>query len=205
MAKFEIVSKWADAGLTLPQRGTARSAGYDLCVAEDITIPPISDLSQILTRFIAYNLDLNKDTPSIMEDDIERIEFPEGFSVEELTYDLNRMALLTKQSKCRPNLVSTGLKCKLADDEFLSIQPRSSSPFKYWLFIANTPAIVDADYYNNPDNEGEIYLEVINLSPIAIKLKKGDRIAQGIIQKYIITEDDVAEEAREGGLGSTGA
>ena len=39
MAKFEVVSKYADAGLALPVRKTQNSAGYDLAAAEDIVIP----------------------------------------------------------------------------------------------------------------------------------------------------------------------
>lgn len=38
MAKFEVVSKYADAGLVEPVRKTRYSAGYDLCAAEDIII-----------------------------------------------------------------------------------------------------------------------------------------------------------------------
>jgi dUTP pyrophosphatase len=34
---------------------------------------------------------------------------------------------------------------------------RSSSPLKYWIMLANGVGIIDADYYNNPDNEGEIF------------------------------------------------
>ena len=36
---FEVVSKYADAGLELPMRKTEYSAGYDLVAAEDIIIP----------------------------------------------------------------------------------------------------------------------------------------------------------------------
>jgi dUTPase len=39
-ARFEIVSKYANAGLELPTRKTAMSAGYDLAVAQDIIIEP---------------------------------------------------------------------------------------------------------------------------------------------------------------------
>lgn len=63
--------------------------------------------------------------------------------------------------------------------------------------------IIDSDYYNNPDNEGHIYFQLINLSPYAISLKKGDRIGQGIIHKYITTENDEATGERTGGFGST--
>lgn len=63
--------------------------------------------------------------------------------------------------------------------------------------------IIDADYYNNPDNEGHIYFQIINLSPFPIKLCKGDVIGQGIIKPYYTTEDDRASGNRLGGFGST--
>lgn len=63
--------------------------------------------------------------------------------------------------------------------------------------------IIDADYYNNPDNEGEIFFQIINLSPFNILLHKGDKIGQGIIHKYIKTDDDVENGDRIGGFGST--
>ena len=63
--------------------------------------------------------------------------------------------------------------------------------------------IIDADYYNNPDNEGEIFFQLINLSPYNIILKKGEKIGQGIIKQYLTTEDDTATGDRFGGFGST--
>ena len=63
--------------------------------------------------------------------------------------------------------------------------------------------IIDADYYNNPDNEGEIFLHLINLSPCDILLQKGDIIGQAIIKPYLTTEDDIASGDRIGGFGST--
>lgn len=63
--------------------------------------------------------------------------------------------------------------------------------------------IIDADYYNNPDNEGEIFLQLINLSPCDILLQKGDVIGQAIIKPYLTTEDDIASGDRIGGFGST--
>ena len=48
MAKFEVISKYADAGLTEPVRKTKYSAGYDLCAAEDIIIPS-NFLDEIIT------------------------------------------------------------------------------------------------------------------------------------------------------------
>lgn len=59
------------------------------------------------------------------------------------------------------------------------------------------------DYCDNPDNEGEIFFQVINLAPFAIQLKRGDRIGQGIIKTYGVTDDDNAVGERKGGFGST--
>lgn len=63
--------------------------------------------------------------------------------------------------------------------------------------------IIDADYADNPDNEGEIFFQVINFSPFPIIIKKGEIIGQGIIQKYYTTDDDNATGDRLGGFGST--
>jgi dUTP pyrophosphatase len=67
------------------------------------------------------------------------------------------MAALTKAAKAKPTLIPTGIKCHLDADQFLQLSIRSSSPLKYWITLANGVGIIDADYYNNPDNEGHIY------------------------------------------------
>ena len=100
-------------------------------------------------------------------------------------------------------LIPTGIKVMLNSDEFLGIYIRSSLGFKYNLRMCNQVGIIDSDYYNNPDNEGEIFFQIINLSPFPVYLQKGDRIGQGIIHKYITTEDDAAVGKRIGGTGST--
>jgi dUTP pyrophosphatase len=71
------------------------------------------------------------------------------------------------------------------------------------LIIGNSIGIIDADYCDNPDNEGEIFFQIINLSPFAIQLKRGDKIGQGIIHTYGVTDDDAATGERVGGFGST--
>lgn len=174
---FEVVSKYQDAGLSLPVRATANAAGYDLAAAEDIVIYPYLDYMDFLKNNTTYQ------------------------SGEVLTLD--RMASLTKSSSVKPALISTGMKCHLDTDKYLELVVRSSSPLKYWIICANSVGVIDADYYNNPDNEGEIFLQVINLSPFPIKVQKGEKIAQGIIKQYCLTENDNATAERKGGFGST--
>ena len=100
-------------------------------------------------------------------------------------------------------MVSTGLKCYLDPNTYLELSVRSTTPLKYWLVLANGNGIIDADYADNSENEGEIYLQLINLAPFDIKLQKGDCIGQGIIKPYFITANDRAEGERVGGFGST--
>lgn len=118
-------------------------------------------------------------------------------------YTLEEMASMTKATKAKPTLVSTGVKCYLPKHMYLELSVRSSTPLKHWLIMANSIGIIDADYYNNPDNEGEIFFQMINLSPFPIQLRKGDKIGQGILKVYHTVENDNAEGDRLGGFGST--
>lgn len=107
----------------------------------------------------------------------------------------------------KPNEVAniyTGIKVKLEDNEFLMVVIRSSKGRKEGLVLANQVGIIDADYYNNNDNDGHIIIAIRNVSGKERIVKKGDRIAQGIIQKfYIADEDKVISNIRKGGFGST--
>lgn len=200
MSKFEKVSRFADVDIALPVRKTEGSAGFDFIVAEDVVVPAYTDLMYTLSNY--EHFDLYNYYPEDSADFAEAlkhlaIKHNEGLILDE-------MAALTKKSKTKPTLVSTGMKCKLDPGTYLELSVRSSCPLKYWLVLANSVGIIDADYYNNPDNEGEIFFQMINLSPFPIKLQKGDAIGQGIIKPYLVTEDDAATGSRVGGFGSTG-
>ena len=80
---------------------------------------------------------------------------------------------------------------------------RSSNPSKKNLVIPNSMGIIDADYYNNPDNEGEMMFAYYNLGNEPVTIEKGYCMGQGIFQMYFITDDDEATGERLGGFGST--
>lgn len=184
--RFEKVSRFADVDLPMPKRGTAQSAGYDFVVAEDIVVPPMN--------FFMDKLRFN--TPDNRFEAADFYGFINPMSLDEV-------AKATKELKSKVTLVSTGMKCHLEPNQYLEISARSSTPLKHWLIIGNSIGIIDADYCDNPDNEGEIFFQVINLSPFAIQLKRGDKIGQGIIKTYGVTDDDEANGERKGGFGST--
>lgn len=100
-------------------------------------------------------------------------------------------------------LIPTGIKVIMNENEFLGIYVRSGLGTKYNLRMCNQVGIIDADYYNNIENEGHIFIKMQNEGNETVYLKKSDRIAQGIFQKYYITDFDQVAEIREGGLGST--
>ena len=99
----------------------------------------------------------------------------------------------------------TGLKVYMMDDEVLKLYPRSSLPRRYHLTIPNNVGIIDKDYYGNPDNDGAIFVSLYNFGTDKVTLLKGERVAQGIFQKYLVcpNEEEVIE-VRNGGFGSTG-
>ena len=92
----------------------------------------------------------------------------------------------------------------MPDDEYLMLVNRSSNPGKKNLVIPNSLGIIDADYYGNPDNDGEMMFAFYNLGTEIVVIEAGDKLGQGIFQKYLITDDDAAEGERIGGFGSTG-
>ena len=176
--KFEIVSKYADAGISLPIRKTEGAAGYDFEVAEDTVIP--RQTRQHYDLWQAYG----------------QAELKQPLTLQEV-------AALTKYTGAKPTLVPTGIKCQLDDGYYLELSVRSSCPLKHWLILANGVGIIDSDYYNNPDNEGHIYFQIINFAPFDIILRKGEAIGQGILKPYLTVEDDNAKGERLGGFGST--
>lgn len=102
----------------------------------------------------------------------------------------------------KPTLIPTGVKAYCESDEYIMLVNRSSGP-KKGLLMANGIGIIDHDYYNNEGNEGHIYFQYFNCTDHDIEIKKGDIIGQAIFQKFLITDNDISENIRIGGFGST--
>ena len=178
MSKFEVVSKYIQNGQTtviLPKRATERSAGYDFVAVQDVVVPAYSNIMGEFGDYVAKRI----------------------------PYGIEDVKRLTKSTGLRPTLIPTGVKCKLDDGKYLELSVRSSTPLYGWIILANGVGIIDGDYYNNSGNEGEIFFQVINFSPVDIIIHAGDKIGQGIIKNYYLTEDDTATGERVGGFGST--
>ena len=102
-------------------------------------------------------------------------------------------------------LIPTGIAVAIPEGYAGFVQPRSGLAIKQGLSLVNTPGLIDSHY------RGEIKLVAINLDPkVSISLKRGDRIAQLVIQPVVSAQpiDAVSldETVRgEGGFGSTGS
>ena len=103
----------------------------------------------------------------------------------------------------KPTLVKTGIKAYMGEDEVLILANRSSNPGKKGLILANSIGVIDSDYYGNPDNDGHIMFAFFNVKEEDIIIKKGEAIGQGLFQKFLTTDDDIASGERKGGFGST--
>jgi dUTP pyrophosphatase len=102
-------------------------------------------------------------------------------------------------------LVPTGIKAYMPQDEVLKLYARSSIALNKQLLLANGVGVIDADYYGNETNEGHILLPMFNAGKNTVTILKGERIAQGIFEKYLASEDElIVSKKRTGGFGSTG-
>jgi dUTP pyrophosphatase len=130
------------------------------------------------------------------------IKLPERATENSAGYDFFAPEMITLPAHTLTR-VMTGVKCELRPYMALILANRSSNPSKKGLILANGIGIVDADYYNNPTNEGEIGFEFYNITDKDVVIAQNEKIGQGVIVTYHKTEDDVATGTRNGGFGST--
>ena len=103
--------------------------------------------------------------------------------------------------------IPTGIKANLENlggdtNKFLALYPRSSYGFNYGMRLMNTVGIIDQDYYDNLDNEGDII--VAFTASVDFQINMGDKFCQGVIQPYyVMNNNEVIDEIRSGGIGST--
>ena len=87
--------------------------------------------------------------------------------------------------------IPTGVKVSMERDDVLFLIDRSSMGFKYNVRMCNQVGVIDADYYNNDDNEGHMWIRIQNEGNKEYKVKKGEGMIQGIFMKYLKTDDDI--------------
>lgn len=128
---------------------------------------------------------------------------------------------------------ATDVKAKMGENEVLFLVVRSSAGIKRDLMLSNTVGVVDSDYYNNEDNEGNIHIALRNLKPAmelagfkrvelkngevvdipmlkdlteenTVVIKEGERVVQGIFLPVLEADAGGSKAPRTGGFGSSG-
>ncbi len=100
-------------------------------------------------------------------------------------------------------IISSGIKVEVPEGYELQIRPRSGLAAKNGITVLNTPGTIDHQY------RGIVGVILMNHSNESFEIKKGERIAQMVFNKFesaeLIEVDELSETARgEGGFGSTG-
>jgi dUTP pyrophosphatase len=100
-------------------------------------------------------------------------------------------------------LIPTGFAIALPRGYEAQIRPRSGLAVKHGITVVNAPGTIDSDY------RGEVKVGLINLGRESYSIRRGDRIAQMIIQRvYRVDICEVTDldrtERDSGGFGSTG-
>jgi dUTP pyrophosphatase len=103
----------------------------------------------------------------------------------------------------RKHVFWTNVKAYMQPNEVLQLYVRSSIGIKKGLVLANGTGIIDADYYSNKDNDGNIGICLFNSSDCLVTIEKGERIAQGIFLPFLVADNCNSENERNGGIGST--
>ena len=118
-------------------------------------------------------------------------------------YDFYLPYDITVYPKESTGVIFTDIKAYMLNDEYLDINIRSSVGIKQEIRLMNCTPIIDSDYYNNVNNDGNIGICLWNFGNKVRYFFKGDAIVQGIFKKYLIADNCNCDDIRQGGVGST--
>lgn len=123
----------------------------------------------------------------------------EGSAGMDLLADIDGELMLAPMARA---LIPTGIAIALPPGFEAQIRPRSGLALKHGFTMVNSPGTIDSDY------RGEIQVIAINLGSEPVVVKRGERIAQMVVQRVIQAEwREVTElpdsERQAGGFGHT--
>ncbi len=100
-------------------------------------------------------------------------------------------------------MVPTGIRIAVPEGMEAQVRPRSGLALRSGIGVLNAPGTVDADY------RGVVSVILFNFGKEPFRIRRGDRIAQLVIQRVVraewIESEDLGETGRDsGGFGSTG-
>lgn len=132
------------------------------------------------------------------------LPLPERATAQSAGFDLR--ACVDGELRLEPGeraLVPTGIAVALPVGYEAQVRPRSGLAWREGVTLLNAPGTVDADY------RGEIGVIVINHGTAEVRIRRGERIAQLVVQRLpravLVESDQLPESPRgAGGFGHTG-
>lgn len=100
-------------------------------------------------------------------------------------------------------VVKTWVKAKMPSNVCLLLLVRSGWGIKKGITLRNSVGLIDSDYFENPDNDGNIMFAYTNNGDKPLEVKAGEKIGQGVFLPFYVTDDDLSGGERTGGIVST--
>lgn len=129
----------------------------------------------------------------------EDLELPARATPQAAGLDL--CAGITEELELLPGaraLVPTGVALALPEGCEAQVRPRSGLALRHGLTLLNAPGTIDSDY------RGEIAVLVVNLGTEPVRLRRGERIAQLVVQRLPRVRLEEVDELPESGRGAGG-
>ncbi len=151
-----------------------------------------------------------KDRPGKVVVEIERLPHGEGLPypayMSEHAVGMDVCAAIEGEIEVGPGdivLCPTGFKVAIPEAFELQIRPRSGLAIRHGLTVVNAPGTIDPDY------RGEVKIGLINLGRHPVTIRRGDRVAQMVLQPRFVIEwkevEGLSSTSRgDGGFGHTG-
>lgn len=115
-------------------------------------------------------------------------------------YDFKSPVDFVVPAHSESNVIDCEVSIQLDSDKVLMLYTRSGNGIKHGITLKNNTGIIDADYFPNT-----IKTVLVNNSDKDFIVHKGDRIMQGLIMQYFVTDDEeIVDKERTSGFGSTG-
>jgi dUTP pyrophosphatase len=129
-----------------------------------------------------------------------------GFDFSAIIFEKSSMGEYIDEITVSPGekyIVNTGLSMAIPSGYELQVRPRSGLAYKHGVTVINSPGTIDSTY------RGTVMVILLNTGTSPFKIKTGDRIAQGVVNKLPsvgIVEVEELDDTERGkdGFGSTG-
>lgn len=195
---IDMMSDYSNSIHIITQKDVERGLGGMFMIDGFYFTPEMCDLIEERNRGFEVVSDEFRKYPEV------NIQLPTRGSKVSAGYDFYLPCDITLQPG-EKTCVWSDIKAYMQEGEVLMIHVRSSIGIKKGLMLSNITGVIDADYYSNESNDGNIGIALYNYSDKTVELKQGERICQGVFTPFLVADNGNTDKERVGGIGSTGS